>query len=793
MKSILTTINNRLSHLFMFALLIGLLYGFAPTITLAQTPCQSVTAAVGNNIPPGRVDPSCTLSPQPLTLTVDRNWQPLTTRITFNGGVPTSNPTFPPLYQTFSHDAGTCPTNGFTPKLIMEFSQPVSNAAVTLFGGGNNQIMYMAEDNAGHTLQATGGIFFFPGAGITTITFTALSTPLITPSLIDNCTAIGCSLATGPFPGWGFGISEVSFTPTCYDISSVTFEQLNGVQLEDNPFPLGNEVMVNGQQYGGGNRFFPDATTSGGQPQRELIVKARINASQAGVPIYFRAFDVDDSTGLFTIVHNGNDNQGPPLRPDGIPREGEFVGFHGQSVATAMTNSSGEATLHFLVTMQPGDNFKIAASNNPNSIANFAVSGQQIQEFPGGPALIDSNAASVMSPLLTVWRYAHVEVDSMPDPPSDTAPGADTDPERNFIKGTIMQITNRGDRLTLAPDQNVATLTLDDGSKNLSGNGQQRGDGRFQNGTITIGQLVGAIRGNGINRDGTEFVDMQQAIRIPFSLTNGTQPQITGVIRELDATTRVITLDTSLGGNARNYIGGTLIITGMTFTVSQASGSRVTIMETPSLRFLLTDDDQASTPFLVSPMPAQTNLDGTAFELMQPSTDSKKNLFALAYIQPVYLGGGTTSPDFKRNMTGAADFHQIRNAEDFQSDLNFWVLYLQGAFQERPTADVDPDFTTEGAALGVTDDDPPASSVNLHGSAIFSETIRDFERKQNLATDLCLKLTTIHESGHQFGLPDIPASSTIDGGIMKQGCPKGSLKFIPDHQKIIRMRLKPQD
>jgi len=205
------------------------------------------------------------------------------------------------------------------------------------------------------------------------------------------------------------------------------------------------------------------------------------------------------------------------------------------------------------------------------------------------------------------------------------------------------------------------------------------------------------------------------------------------------------------------------------------SGSNIVrVMSVPSIPFILHDDDEATHPFQVD------------ISLMQISDQTNDNLFAAAYIRPVYdLDGGTRTNNFKLNVQNRDDaIHQLNAGRDFASSMNFWKVYIQGAFQGmtwiqisgKELGDSDPDY--EDGVLGWTPE------FNSSGSLVFVETIRDCEIIGNIPVGHLLRKTTVHETGHQFGL-----RHEIDS-IMEQGYPV-PLLFSPAHLHEMRAKLNP--
>jgi hypothetical protein len=78
-------------------------------------------------------------------------------------------------------------------------------------------------------------------------------------------------------------------------------------------------------------------------------------------------------------------------------------------------NASGEALVEFHVGMQPGNNYRVAATvfptNNLGSLQSGAAAGDYFVSAYTDQIRGGFNGA--LSPLLTVWRKLHLEFDSM--------------------------------------------------------------------------------------------------------------------------------------------------------------------------------------------------------------------------------------------------------------------------------------------------------------------------------------------------------------------------------------------
>jgi hypothetical protein len=259
-------------------------------------------------------------------------------------------------------------------------------------------------------------------------------------------------------------------------------------------------------------------------------------------------------------------------------------------------------------------------------------------------------------------------------------------------------------------------------------------DGRFEKGSICIGRedcrldtpreavVISQLDGNGV-----DFVEKKSGMRIPFRLVDSNErnpipanPSQPVSITRMDLTKKELTMSESVRNI--NYAGGSLTIGGVKFTVMRATGPIVTVMEEPKLPFFLVDDDVTPHPFTVDT------------SLMQRSVDAALNLFAPAYIQPVYdLGPGSKQPGFNRNVEDELKEiqDQLESGREKVSTNEYWVAYIQGAFQgptvPTPDRSGDADPNIEGGIGGATPtffDTSPPSDLR-QGSLIFVEVIRD--------------------------------------------------------------------
>lgn len=211
--------------------------------------------------------------------------------------------------------------------------------------------------------------------------------------------------------GEGGASGDCVTTPSLPNVIGVGFQTIaaNSLPIDDNP------------NIGDGLRIFPDDNTPGDMENRRRIrVTAQISEQSAGVTVFFRNFDLDDPSTDTTIDPNGNtenDNNGDV--------NGSSAGQ--LSVMSAVTNSQGIATADFTVTMQPGDNFAIAASTNNTELGAVTVNGTDLRTGSGASIDItcDGTDAVCRSEMLTVWRRLYIEADSMGEV------------QNNFVDGTF--------------------------------------------------------------------------------------------------------------------------------------------------------------------------------------------------------------------------------------------------------------------------------------------------------------------------------------------------------------------
>jgi hypothetical protein len=441
---------------------------------------------------------------------------------------------------------------------------------------------------------------------------------------------------------------------------------------------------------------------------------------------------IDDDTGL---TNTGNDNRGSP-------KSGTF------KATSALTDASGIATVNFTTTMQPGDNFAVAASTNTTYLGTVKIDGTSLKDnantpIPATLACSSSAVNACRTEMLTVWRRLHLEVDSMA-----SANG-------NNVTGNIssaVTITNGINTLTVNPVTPATPLELN----------------RFENGRLAIIDSAGKVKS--------------------FKLVG------------YDATTTPPT-------DANTATTVTINNTGTAYSV--AAGQTFTLYDdddfnddddAPPIRL---DGDEGE-PIVertetFAAMRANDDLN---------CADQDCNIYGAAYIKPEYAwarakGFNQTNVPFDLNVetittTDVSNYVlPHRNSTATYEKDNFWMAYVMVAYQGNVVQDADGrqlDSTLEPAiggdtdGIGVIDDLPASGVVPIGGNASlkYLEAARDYEIYTiSLGDDPEWNAGTVpHEVGHQMGL-----NGDANGfGIMSSS--GATFNFVDRHLNILRARTK---
>jgi hypothetical protein len=179
--------------------------------------------------------------------------------------------------------------------------------------------------------------------------------------------------------------------------------------VDDNPDPWTNEIN--------GKRIMVSAPEEdhGGDMRRELNVKVSI-PGYANQPVYLKVFDVDDPSTVSDpgqVLDPNGDAGDDNMHPVGLEDNwGHFIPQAAKKI-TVTLDSSGEATATFKVNQQPGNNYRVAVAIEDADLNVLQVTNSGGQGFvtPDDKAVSGFNGA--ITPMLTVWRKLHIEVDSM--------------------------------------------------------------------------------------------------------------------------------------------------------------------------------------------------------------------------------------------------------------------------------------------------------------------------------------------------------------------------------------------
>lgn len=213
------------------------------------------------------------------------------------------------------------------------------------------------------------------------------------------------------------GIEAAYVHPTNSDeyADSCTYSVTNVVAISMERMP-GTSALSSNPNQGGGYRVFPEKLTpyDTNASRRRIKVVARLQAPIRDVHVDFFAYDMDDPSSDSYVLDEhgsaGNDNRGEGFQY--IP-----------SLSRLKTDSNGEAYAVYELSRQPGDNWRFAASSRGSDTASTDIyqvttpDGIVLRDEEGGTVPTTTTASTtrriLATPLLTVWRRLHVELDSM--------------------------------------------------------------------------------------------------------------------------------------------------------------------------------------------------------------------------------------------------------------------------------------------------------------------------------------------------------------------------------------------
>lgn len=628
-------------------------------------------------------------------------------------GTPAPCPT-PPITPTPT-PTPTPPTVTISPiDAVEKYGEKSINVSITNNSAGTTNFTL-------RTTNGTGSATFENGTNQVTINGNATNQELKIKGITESSQADNITIEAKP-NGRTTVVAHEEFTVAV--ITSLEFERINmdDTALDNNP--------GNGQPNTNvGQRIFPDHNSPTDGTDRSIIrVTANISPSVIGVKVYFASFDLDDpsanATPIDTNASGGNDNNGVVNGS----RSGEFIAPAGSTCTTVVTNmnisqigcdtTTKGATTNYKVTMQPGDNFAVAASFSDiyrNGIRLNAADGSIIensasQAIPLSGGTNPNNVAGLRTRMLTTWRRLHIEVDSMGNVNS------------NFVIGTI----------TDTRKVNSGNQTLNLSVTNLRPN-------RFENGRLVI------------RRNGTIYKSLR--------VIDATYDPTTGVVINSSNTASSVTVFNNLGTfNVAN--GDSFILYDDDDMDDEDTGN-------------LNGDDGDNVPAPRSDsIPDIIRSNDTACS--DTFNANNCNVFVNAYVRPVYDLTGEDINLFSANTDDIdrafyrRTYFQNRNSE--ASEV-FWTVWLFGAYQDIENVNIDlnsdGDPGESAGTFGVVD------NINGEGASIFTELLRPNEYT-SLPTPTTRpvgkRFTVAHEIGHLFfGLhEDWDDPATQNAGLMAQ-------------------------
>ena len=436
---------------------------------------------------------------------------------------------------------------------------------------------------------------------------------------------------------------------------------------------------------------------------------ARTDPPIAGLTVYFKVWDVDDpfdqlnpsmqDVSLIDANATGPDNRGPEAQP--LPWS-----------ASATTDAEGMARVTFTVSMQPGNNYRAAASLLADALSITQLTQTKadavFDQYPAPYKPGNFSGYSVpatWSPMLTVWRKLHVETDSMARP--------------TFAQNTFTMPWNEprsGSPLT--------QVVLDVNDPPIGGG--QTDSAQFTGGRVQLQGLSGTAI---VTAKVIDYVSNEG----PFTFDD----------------TVTINLPACAGGQS-----------GLACLGSATGGTTV-----------LSDDDlQISSTFDAKAWGCDDSYANPAGALAPPDLSLLLVRYSPAYIEPVYdvAASGTQGlTTFLRNVTFSSNQERalwdqalaVRNLP--VSTSSYWTVMVVSAWQAEEAEDADPD-SEDQVGSGVT------KGINTHYENVFGDTATTSSiTGVGNYTGVCAvfkavfgesvftqleRYTVVHEIGHTFGL-----------------------------------------
>jgi hypothetical protein len=600
-----------------------------------------------------------------------------------------------------------------------------------------------------------------------------------------------------------------------------------------------------------GDRVFPDKNSPTDNAVDRALVKvnARILPVGAGFKVYFGSYDLDDpSTNTGPIDPNstdGNDNNGQVngsksgdfTIPPAYACDSHTTGTapdHVSKVACT-TGPEGSATAVFKTTMQPGDNFTVAASLSAEYRDGMVVDnfdGTKLNNRLGLPIHISKLAnldqtAGVRTRMLTVWRRLQLEIDNMSNARENYL--------RDNVSGAFTISARRSRTIT------VTATNLD--------------ENRFVNGRLVLAWITEAmdIVSNTINtitvrNTSTHDITLANGVNVEVTNSSGLSSAVgtitTGQTIPASQTATLSFSGVDLNNNA--FTNGQLYVTPIlkTLTVSANTSNTVTVTNpgnatiavADATHFRLYDDDDFNSDDTSTTLDGDENEPVVRFpDTLRHLSDNRAggnypdgtpvNILARAYILPEYnwaenvMHYNDSVPPFDTNieLLDVPRYENIFQGSVFSEQDGFWIGYFLISYQGRSVVDHDGTVSAggpEGSEEGLTGVISSCDCLNsptcpriLIGSVcsgipaggtisfVYQETLTDQGRDNILLPNWTIpdsEIAAPHELGHQFGLNgDQPGSLFF---IMdypnNNASPPSRVQFHPEHINIMRHRVR---
>ncbi len=556
---------------------------------------------------------------------------------------------------------------------------------------------------------------------------------------------------------------------TVAKIDSIVFEQINAndITIDNNP---GTDGIHTPEE---GSRIYPDKiSTTDTTDRTTLRIKATVSPAIPSLVVYFASFDLDDPSAkglpIDTTNVDGKDNNG---NVNGS-KSGEFVNPTGgdclSSVTGTMANdyvskidcttSTTTVSSNYKVTMQPGDNFAVAASLSRDFRDYMRLNptdGNQITDYASRAIHINgeansANTSGIRTKMLTVWRKLHIEVDSMGNVGTDNkVTGAITLNETVICPPGTPGCTAGSQFARLTVNTTPALETS-----------------RFDNGRMQIGTYYYQVLGNSQNQ---VFLTTAITERLPantaFTLWDDDDYNNNDGTNKDGDNNEIINLlpDNQPGGVDMIYQSSYIVTDRMALNLYNQT----------NLQFDLNIDTTGST----------TDELHLALNNNRGSVNSEKDDFWVAYFLIGYQGKENEDADGDGSNPG------ISRREPNTDPLCDCVREVNDV---APCSGLTCPLETVGGVV------KPKLPAGAFGSAIYQEVQQDTHRSWLLAQNYNyqnIRTTLPHELGHQFGLKGDIVRSTFQimdyDTLDTLGRPVSNIFGLnPEHINLIRRRTK---